>query len=173
MTLYDRAFEFAARAHAGQVRKYSKEPYIVHPVAVAHIVAGITNDEVMIAAALLHDVVEDTPVTLVEIEANFGERVARLVEGLTDVSRPEDGNRAARRAIDREHTARAIPDVHTIKLADLLHNTSDIVAHDPHFAVVYMREKALLLPFLYRGNAILFRRACGAVVDYYYPPKTP
>jgi (p)ppGpp synthase/HD superfamily hydrolase len=164
--LYNRALEFATKAHGEQKRKYSGEPYIVHPVAVAAIVAQVTNDEEMIAAALLHDVVEDTKVTLDGICYEFGERVALLVDDLTDVSKPEHGNRARRRAIDRAHTAAASPDAKTIKLADLLHNTSDICQHDPDFAVVYMREKEQVLPFLKQGNAILYRNAMQAVADY-------
>jgi (p)ppGpp synthase/HD superfamily hydrolase len=61
----------------------------------------------MIAAAWLHDVVEDTPVTLEDLHSEFGEGIAELVEALTDISRPEDGNRRKRKAIDREHLAHA------------------------------------------------------------------
>src|SRR5262249_6200576 len=74
-------------------RKYSKQPYDVHLKAVAELVAAVTDDPEMIAAAWLHDVVEDTPVTLDDVEKEFGAAVARLVDGLTDVSRPGDGHR--------------------------------------------------------------------------------
>ena len=140
-----RAHAFAAKAHASidQRRKYTNDPYIVHPVSVASIVAAAGGSEVMIAAAFLHDVVEDTPVTIEEVEAEFGSEVARLVAELTDVSRPEDGNRKARKAIDRDHSAAASPEGQTIKLADLIDNSETITAYDPNFAVVYMREKRL------------------------------
>src|SRR5690606_11405266 len=96
-----RAKLFATAAHhaVGQVRKYTGEPYISHPAEVVSIlseVEGVTKR--MIAAAWLHDVVEDTGVPLSVIREHFGDEVAGLVEGLTDVSRPEDGNRAARKA---------------------------------------------------------------------------
>jgi (p)ppGpp synthase/HD superfamily hydrolase len=108
-TLEDRARAFAAAAHAsiGQVRKYTGELYINHPAAVAEIVRSRPHTPEMIAAAWLHDAVEDTPASLDEVRREFGEEVASLVADLTDVSRPDDGNRAVRKAIDREHTARA------------------------------------------------------------------
>jgi (p)ppGpp synthase/HD superfamily hydrolase len=98
---------FAAAAHGaiGQKRKYTGEDYIVHPIAVAEIVRSVPHTEVMIAAALLHDVVEDTPVTL---EERFGCEVRELVDWLTD--KPEKGNRKERKAkscaVDRRSDCR-------------------------------------------------------------------
>lgn len=153
------AFAFAAGAHAavGQRRKYTDEPYIVHPARVASLVSQVRpcHDE-MIAAAYLHDVVEDTKATIETITEFFGEWVARLVEEVTDVSVPSDGNRAARKAIDREHLANASADAQTIKLADLIDNTRDIVKHDPEFAKTYLREKEALLAVLTKGDRILY-----------------
>src|SRR5690606_38890864 len=98
---------FAMKAHAevrnpdgsiGQKRKYTGEPYILHPMSVAGIVATTPfATKTMIAAALLHDVVEDTTYTLKDIEDRFGKEVARLVDWLTDLSTPADGNRAKRK----------------------------------------------------------------------------
>lgn len=155
------ADRFAAAAHSAidHRRKYSGEPYIEHPREVAQLVASVTNDEEVIAAALLHDTVEDTPVTLEQIEFEFGRRIAVLVEQLTDVSRPEDGNRRARKALDLAHTAKASPEAKTVKLADLISNTRSIVAHDPDFARVYLAEKARLLEVLTEGDAGLFGQA--------------
>ena len=167
MDLVTKAREFATQAHVGQKRKYSGQPYIVHPIAVAELVATVTEDQEVIAAALLHDTVEDTPVTIDEIEARFGPRVASLVSDLTDVSRKEDGNRAARRAIDRAHTALASPDAKTIKLCDLIDNTRTIVRDDPGFARIYMAEKRLMLEVLKEGHAGLHERASRIVADYY------
>lgn len=113
----------------------------------------------MICAAWLHDTVEDTPATLDEVERVFGFEVAALVEMLTDVSKPSDGNRAVRKAIDREHTAKASPQAKTIKLADLIDNTRSITEHDPKFAAVYLAEKALLLEVLRDGDATLLEIA--------------
>lgn len=159
--LCERALEFAARAHEsiGQRRKYTGEPYIVHPIAVAEIVRSVPHTPEMVAAAYLHDVVEDTPVTIEEIEAEFGPKVAELVDWLTDVSRPEDGNRRTRKAIDLEHSARAPPDAKTIKLADLIDNTRTIKPHDPGFWRVYRREKQALLRVLGEGDPTLWKRA--------------
>ena len=81
-----RSFECAARAHEGQVRR-SGEDFIIHPIGVALICAELRLDEQTIAAALLHDVVEDTGVEIGEIRAEFGDEVALLVEGVTKLSR--------------------------------------------------------------------------------------
>ncbi len=163
--LVSRAREFATAAHASidHRRKYTGEPYIVHPTAVAGIVASIGGRPEMVAAAYLHDVVEDTPVTLQEIEAEFGPDVASLVEQLTDVSRPGDGNRAVRKEIDRQHSARATSDGQTIKLADLIDNSHTITTHDPGFAVRYMREKRALLDVMTSGDPQLLRQAWSIV----------
>lgn len=88
-------------------------------------------------------------------DPDFGAAVAALVIEVTDVSRPSDGNRAARKAKDRDHLAKASPDAQTIKLADLISNTQSIVEHDPAFARVYLAEKEALLDVLTRGNAML------------------
>ena len=91
--LVKRAAEFATSAHEGQVRKYTGVPYIVHPIEVMEIVKTVDHDDEMLAAALLHDVVEDCGVTIEDIVKEFGSDVASLVSALTDVSKPEDGNR--------------------------------------------------------------------------------
>lgn len=160
-SLPQRALEFAAHAHAsvGQVRKYTGAPYIQHPIAVAQLVSTVTTDEVMLAAAFLHDTVEDTRVTLGEIEAEFGSDVARLVNDLTDVSSPEDGNRAQRKAIDLAHTAQADPRAKTVKLADMVDNTRLIAHHDRAFARIYLAEKSRLLEVLGEGDQELFALA--------------
>ncbi|MBY4641729.1 HD domain-containing protein [Gluconacetobacter entanii] len=163
MDLTSRAAAFAAVAHGkiNQRRKYTDEPYIVHPWRVARTVRQAGARDEVVAAAWLHDVVEDTPVTLVEIEAEFGPDVAALVEMVTDVSRPEDGNRKARKALDRAHLARASAEGQTIKLADLIDNTETIVEHAPGFARVYLPEKRELLRVLTAGDATLHRRAAA------------
>ena len=153
------AKKFATERHTGQVRKYTGEPYICHPAAVVEIVRGMTHTPEMIAAAWLHDTVEDTETTLGEIKEYFGDQVSVLVEMLTDVSEPGDGNRATRKALDREHTAKASPDAKTIKLADLIHNTKSIVEFDPDFAKIYLAEKELLLKVLKEGDKTLWNRA--------------
>ena len=162
MEIVERARVFATAAHAavGQVRKYTFEPYIVHPAEVAGIVDSVEGATFeMVAAAWLHDVVEDTGVTIETIRAEFGDEVADIVGWLTDVSRPEDGNRAVRKAIDRAHTADAPATAQTIKLADLISNTRSIMAHDEKFAKTYLEEKRLLLAVMTRADTELMARA--------------
>ncbi len=159
--LVDRARRYATEAHRriDQRRKYSGQPYHDHLAAVAALVSGVCDDPAVIAAAWLHDAVEDTPATLEEIEDLFGARVAALVEQVTDVSRPGDGNRARRKALDRDHLAGATAAAKTIKLADLIDNCLDITHHDPRFARVYLQEAAALLDVLEEGDAHLLQRA--------------
>ena len=159
-----RVFATAAHAAAAQLRKYTNEPYIVHPREVAGIVLQHGGSDVQIAAAWLHDVVEDTGVTIETIRTEFGTDVAELVGWLTDVSRPEQGNRATRKAIDRAHTAMAPAAAQTIKLADLISNCTSIVEHDATFAKTYLEEKRLLLEVLNKGNAELAARARAIVL---------
>src|SRR5262245_1013702 len=107
--LVERARDYASAAHrgVGQLRKYTGQPYEEHLRRVAEVLATVTDDPEMIAAAWLHDVVEDTPTTIEDVEQEFGRSVRELVDALTDVSRPQHGNRAARKAIDRAHLAQA------------------------------------------------------------------
>src|SRR3989338_4557009 len=164
----DKARLFAEAAHAGinQRRKYTGEPYINHPAAVVELVRSVPHTPEMIAAAWLHDVLEDTPAGLATIIIEFGAEVAILVNHLTDISQPSQGNRAARKAIDRAHTAKASPAAKTIKLADLIDNSRSIVARDPDFARVYIAEKALLLEVLREGDATLWAMAANLVNQY-------
>jgi len=158
---------FAKEAHAEQVRKYTNEPYITHPMAVAGLVASVTDDQEMIAAAILHDTVEDTDVTIFVVRDIFGDRVASLVSDLTDVSKPDDGNRKTRKAIDRQHTAQASKNAKTIKLADLINNTKNILSFDSKFAAVYMEEKRLLINVLQGGDEKLLALATSMVDSYF------
>ena len=141
----------------------------MHSAAVPDIVRTVPHDAAMIAVALLHDVVEDKPVTIGQIEAAFGADAADLVGWLTDVSRPGDGNRAVRKALDRDHLAAAPAQAQTIKVADRIDNTKSLVAHDPGFARIYLREKAALLGVLVRADQALVvmarRQVVGSKLD--------
>lgn len=154
MDIVERARIFARAAHAavGQRRKYTGEEYIYHPMEVATIVQGAGGDVNMIAAAILHDVIEDTQVTEEILREEFGDDITELVGWLSDVSKPEDGNRAARKAIDREHSAMAPARAQTIKCFDLWSNTRSITEHDKDFAKVYLKEKRLLLEVLIKAD---------------------
>ena len=162
-TMLANAMRFATVAHGEQKRKYTDEPYITHPLAVMKIVQEVPHTPEMLMAAVLHDVVEDTPVTVNQIEDEFGPVVAEMVNGLTDVSKPEDGNRAERKKLDREHLAEQSAEVQTIKLADLIHNTQSIQKHDPSFWKVYRKEKILLLDVLTKGDRTLMFQAQSQV----------
>lgn len=161
MDIVQKAIVFATAAHAavGQKRKYTGEDYIVHPIAVMELVRSVPHDDNMLAASALHDCVEDTEITIDLIRQEFGDDIAELVNWLTDVSRPEDGNRAVRKAKDCEHTARAPARAKTIKLADLCDNSKSIGAYDPGFARVYKREKEALLAVLKEGDPVLYEQA--------------
>ena len=159
--LVSRARKYAIEAHSriNHRRKYSLEPYDVHLKDVADIVSTVTDDEEIIASAWLHDVVEDTPATFLDLENEFGPEVAQLVSEVTDVSSPVNGNRATRKALDRAHLAKASWRGKTIKLADLIDNCRDICSHDPEFAKVYLTEMSGLLEVLADGHPKLFNKA--------------
>lgn len=162
--LEKRARLWEIKWHGDQKRRYTNEPYWRHPEAVAAIVKSVPHTEAMVAAAYLHDVIEDTPCTERELRAEFGDPVADLVMWLTDVSRPSDGNREARKAIDREHIAAAPREAKTIKLADLIDNSHSITKYDRDFARVYLREKRLLLDEALReGDPELWSKADSIV----------
>jgi guanosine-3',5'-bis(diphosphate) 3'-pyrophosphohydrolase len=120
--LLQRAFDVAARCHAGQRRK-SGDPYITHPLAVATILANLGMDTTTLVAALLHDTIEDTDYTLEEIRAEFGDEVALLVDGVTKLDAVKLGDAAKAETIRKMVVAMAKdPRVLVIKLADRLHN---------------------------------------------------
>jgi GTP diphosphokinase / guanosine-3',5'-bis(diphosphate) 3'-diphosphatase len=126
--LLARAFRFAAKAHEGQQRR-SGEEFIHHPYAVALICAGLHLDDVTIAAALLHDVVEDTDATLEDVTNEFGEEVAQLVDGVTKLTRVHFQSREQAEAENYRKMILAMaedPGVILIKLADRLHNLRTI-----------------------------------------------
>ncbi|NEQ22674.1 MAG: bifunctional (p)ppGpp synthetase/guanosine-3',5'-bis(diphosphate) 3'-pyrophosphohydrolase [Microcoleus sp. SIO2G3] len=123
-SLICRAFEFAYQLHEGQYRA-SGEPYIAHPVAVAGLLRDLGGSSVMIAAGFLHDVVEDTDITLEEIESRFGVEVRRLVEGVTKLSKFNFSSKTERQAENFRRMFLAMAaDIRVIvvKLADRLHN---------------------------------------------------
>jgi (p)ppGpp synthase/HD superfamily hydrolase len=142
--LIKEAEAFAKEAHGTQRRKYTGEPYWHHLRNVAALVAEQTDDEEIIAAAWLHDTIEDTQIDHGILRANFGPRVANLVLELTDVYTHErfpEMNRAARKAAEALRLGRISDDARLIKLADIKDNTADIEERDPAFAKIYLAEK--------------------------------
>lgn len=165
MTIEDSARIFATAAHAAvqQKRKYTDADYIVHPAEVVDILktySSVPPTQEQIAAAWLHDVCEDCNIKPELIGEVFGDVIASYVVWLTDVSKPTDGVRDIRKAIDREHTALAPAAVKTVKLADLCSNSADIVVNAPGFArSKYLPEKEKLLEVLKDGDPGLHARA--------------
>lgn len=157
---------FAVAAHAAvkQKRKYTGEDYYWHCYNVADIVQRNGGTETMIAAAWLHDTVEDAGVTIELIEECFGSRVAGYVEALTD---REEGNRKERKRLACIRLGNACAEVQTIELADLIDNTSTVVRYDHAFANTYMQEKRDLLEVLTKGDAKLYAIAKSFVDDYF------
>lgn len=140
-----RALALATWHHRGTTRKYTGEPYINHPIAVAEILLryGVTDQEVL-AAALLHDCLEDESAITGGVLSSWllqdhcGARVLRWVELLSNT---EKGNRAQRKAAAAQRIAGAPWQVQAIKLADILDNCKDIASCDPDFAETYIEEK--------------------------------
>jgi (p)ppGpp synthase/HD superfamily hydrolase len=164
MNLYDKAKVFSMAAHEaiGQKRKYTGEPYYFHPQRVADILQDVqyTLPEEAYAVALLHDVVEDTQVDLHTIGEVFGAKVEQGVALLTDMPTVEGGpNRKKRKELDRLRLSQAPAWVQTIKVADMIDNTSTIVEYDPKFAKIYLEEKRLMVQVLTQADPILLERA--------------
>lgn len=126
--LIERAFDVARVAHADQVR-HSGEPYLAHPLGVAMVIAQLGLDDVTVAAALLHDSVEDTAVTVADIEVTFGAELAAIVDGVTKLDRIQFNSREAQQAATlRKMLVAMASDIRVllIKLADRLHNMRTI-----------------------------------------------
>ena len=139
----ERARAFAEHKHGDQLRKYSKLPYIVHLDSVVRILGSFGIEEPhVLAAAYLHDTVEDTDATMEEVYQQFGEDIARLVYWLTDA---EQGRRKIRKIMSAWRLGGAPWEAKLIKLADFIDNTEDICTNDRHFAPVYLAEKRKIL----------------------------
>jgi len=142
LSLIRKAWEFSVQHHRGQMRA-SGEPYIIHPLEVAEVLAEMRMDSTAIAAGLLHDSVEDTPATNAEIVANFGEQVAHIVEGVTNIDKIEFANREDRQAENvRKMLLAMVSDVRVvlIKLADRLHNMRTLEYLKPERQLAIARE---------------------------------
>jgi GTP pyrophosphokinase len=133
LDIIDRAYVYSARVHAGQLR-LSGEPYLLHPLEVAFVLAQMNLDPVSVAAGLLHDVVEDTHATPDEIEAMFGSEVRHIVDGVTKMSKVTVSDSRTRQAESIRKMLLAMADdlrVILIKLADRLHNMRTLQYHKP------------------------------------------
>ena len=144
LVIIDKAFETANSFHEGQLRR-SGEPYIIHPIAVANILVDLGMDYQSIVAALLHDVVEDTPYTIEQLTEEFGEDVAILVDGVTKLGKVQLNSRETKEEQQAENVRKMLlamsKDIRVIivKLADRLHNMRTLEFVDPQ----KQRDKAL------------------------------
>jgi len=157
---------FADEAHGDQQRKYSTERYIVHPVRVMEICEQYDNRTEVLAAALLHDVLEDTPKTQEELyrflcevlNKQQADKALRLVIELTDVYTKKaypKWNRDQRKQKETERLSNTSGEAQTIKYADILDNTNEIVTHDRQFAPRFLKECLHILTLADKGNKSL------------------
>lgn len=166
--------EFADKAHGDQQRKYAPERYIAHPMRVMQTCQQYGGGNNMLAAALLHDVLEDTEVSLEEMqdflthtfEKNDARAITGIVVELTDVyvkkNFPE-WNRRKRKQKEIERLLLISPQAQTIKYADIVDNATDVVTGDPEFAQVMLDEYAQLLKHLDKGDDALYKKAQNTV----------
>lgn len=165
---------FADQAHGAQVRKYTGERYIVHPVRVMDIVSGYNADPRVLAAALLHDVLEDTPVNAHQIESALltvmspadAATVVRYVIELTDIFIKKDFPRINRRTRKQREVSRLSSisgEAQTVKYADVIDNVTDIMKQDIDFARVFVNEAKAMLLAMNAGDPQLRERALSVV----------
>ena len=188
--IIDSARYVATKAHEGfgKRRRYCGIPYVTYPHSeeVVQLVKSVPHTDELIAAAWLHDTIE---IQLAQremaarrnaqrampyldaalIAKNFGDDVANLVNQVTDVSKPEDGSRKVRRAIDLKHAEAASPEAKTIKIADLISHVKRSVHLNSAFAKSYLAEKSALLKVLKGGDPELWNQAdalvCGLLTQ--------
>lgn len=138
-----RALHLAERAHRGTTRKAGDAPYVLHPIVVAQVLAAAHADTDMICAAYLHDAVEDTGLTIREVEDEFGVRVARLVGGVTKASHDANGDKYTsdqKAAMTEQAMTIAEVDVCALKAADLIANISDLLFDAKNLGLVHWDE---------------------------------
>lgn len=159
--------DYADRAHGDQMRKYSNERYIVHPIRVMETCSKYVSKTEVLAAALLHDVLEDTPVSAKEllsfletlIDKDVAQQTLKLVVELTDVYIKEAYphlNRKQRKEKEVLRIEKTSTDAQTIKYADILDNCKEITAADPHFAPRFLKECMTILKAAPNGNQELY-----------------
>lgn len=172
----EKIIEFGDKAHGEQRRKYCDDRYMVHPVRVMRTCQKYTDDISVLAAALLHDVLEDTPVTEDEIgdflkallDEKAAEKALQYIIDLTDVYTRQvfpQMNRRARKAKETERLSKIPAESQTVKYADILDNADEIVDHDPDFARVFLSECRVILQHMKSGDAELKAIAEKTVED--------
>ncbi len=160
-----RAAKFAADCHHGQVRKHNGRPYITHPCRVAGLAAihPLATPE-FVAAAYLHDVIEDCQVYHDDLQAHFGVNVANLVLELTNPSKELTGvGRRERKRIDRDHLEQASREAKVLKLLDRIDNVREMDTGNVEFLAKYYQESILLAQVLRDADENLYQELMGIV----------
>jgi guanosine-3',5'-bis(diphosphate) 3'-pyrophosphohydrolase len=166
--------KFTDNAHGEQKRKYTDERYIVHPIRVMQTCQQYSHDPALLAAALLHDVLEDTPVTESEIRSfltvhlsgNDINRALQFVIELTDVyikKKFPRMNRQIRKEKEADRLSRVSSEAQTIKYADIMDNSVNIVLHDKDFGIRYLKESQRFLDVMRKGHPVLYERSLHTV----------
>jgi (p)ppGpp synthase/HD superfamily hydrolase len=166
--------DYADKAHGSQMRKYTPERYIVHPVRVMETCRKYNNSTPVLAAALLHDVLEDTEVNDKELlsflntvmDKDDAEKTLKLVIEMTDVyvkAAYPNLNRRKRKEKELERIERTSPKAQTIKYADIIDNSNEITQQDPDFAPRYLKECLAILKKADKGNPVLYEIAVEVV----------
>ena len=168
--ILDKVKDFAEEAHGDQKRKYCDDPYIIHPVRVKKLCEGHHGSLEVLAACLLHDVLEDTETNEEEMYAFLSElmeisqakKTLQLVKELTDVYTREaypQWNRDKRKAKETARLGKVSPKAQSIKYADIIDNGKEIIPHDPQFARRYLKECRAILEAADKGNPALRKEA--------------
>jgi guanosine-3',5'-bis(diphosphate) 3'-pyrophosphohydrolase len=166
--------QFAAAAHGPQMRKYTPQPYIVHPIRVMELCKKYNGTLPVLAAALLHDVLEDTTTTKEDmfefLTTVMNEQQAKytlqLVVDLTDVFIKKDypqWNRRKRKQKEADRIEKTTPDSQTIKYADIIDNCTEIVKYDPEFGAKFLHECRMILKRIPKGHPELYKLAVETV----------
>jgi len=182
--IINKIIEFADHAHGDQTRKYNSDRYIVHPIRVMEICSQYTDNLPVLAAAILHDVIEDTPLKSDDISLflknymNESERIltVKMVVELTDVYIKKDFpklNRFKRKKKEIMRMKSISSDAQTIKYADIIDNAKEISQNDPSFAERFLRECYDILLALKNGNSELRQRAFDLITNELKKFKSP
>jgi (p)ppGpp synthase/HD superfamily hydrolase len=163
-------FQIAAHGAVGQRRKFSNLPYHVHPQQVRDMLREHIPDvsQEILAAALLHDVLEDTAITRSTIYNIFGYEVGALVGGMTKNAYPDDVRRRDKFFMETHRMSAQSRDVKTIKIADSICNMNDFINQNPEYArKVYVPEKKILFEMaLKEGNPVLWQMGHGIITNF-------
>ena len=163
------AIHLATKYHAGQVRKYTGEDYVTHPIAVRNIILkhfGPKVKESILVSAILHDMLEDTHYTEHMIAYDFGFEVLKTVKAVTNV---HTGNRKKRKILEVEKFADVDPEIreyaYIVRLADIIHNAPSIRKHDKNFWKTYREEKENLLAVIVNNKPELVHPLFNELIE--------